>query len=102
MIPKGQGNKGKKPIKKGQDKKTETPKKQTKKPTPEKKVLIVVPRRSRRMETEEEKWRRHHLGESGLIPEDPKKTHKLGFVYFSFFHSVTYLTMFQIHVYYRL
>ena len=90
-MPKGQGNKGKKPMKKGQDKKeepkTETPKKQTKKLTPKKKVLIIVPRRSHRMETEEEKWRRHHLEESGLIPKDPKKTYKFGFVYFfSFCH----------------
>ena len=72
-------------MKKGQDKKTETPKKQTKKLTPKKKVLIIVPRRSHRMETEKEKCRRHHLEESGLIPKDPKKTGKLGFVYFSFF-----------------
>ena len=89
-------------MKKGQDKKTETPKKQTKKLTLKKKVFIIVPRRSRRMETEEEKWKRHHLEESGLIPKDSKKTGKLGFVYFSFFHSVIYLTMFKIHIYYRL
>ena len=66
-MPKGVSNKGKKPVKKKQQ--TEPEKKEMTK-NPKKHILIVV--LETKTETQEE---------AGLIPRDPKKTHKLYFVY---------------------